>query len=166
VSFVLRKVNKAKWYKNINTSWLPQGELQADVFSSDLRTQNNSLSVWYVDDDRSNFERIVAALVVKQNRLTEFDYALIEFNVTGDLNIRTADVSGDTVDSEVNRWHLDFIELTASKLFNFALAIQAKAEIERVQIPQVEELVKRSFELGYLDNSKIELEMLARIQRL
>ena len=163
--YVLRKINKAKWYKNINTSWLQEGELQADVFSSDLGTQANSLSVWYVDDDKSNLERIIAAYVAKQTHIAEFDYALIKLDFVEELSIKTQKSLGDSADSIVNEtWHRDFIELTTLKLLNFAVTVQTNAEIKRISKKEVKTWLKNSFLANNLDS--VGPEMLAEIKQL
>ena len=64
----LRIIRKAKWYKNEQVPWLPEGELQADTLT-DLSTKSNELSVWHIEDDRSNLEQVVTALAAGRDHL-------------------------------------------------------------------------------------------------
>lgn len=73
---ILRMISKGKWLPEPNLPWLKEDELQADVFH-ELKTGENTLSVWSIADDRSNLERVVAALAANRNRVSNFDYALI-----------------------------------------------------------------------------------------
>jgi hypothetical protein len=77
VPFVLRKIRKAKWYKHQKVAWLKAGELQADAIG-DLYTENNALSMWLVTDDKSNLQRVAAALAANCEYLGNLDYALLK----------------------------------------------------------------------------------------
>lgn len=58
---ILRKIRKNRWYKTEEISWLPDNELQADALD-DLRTKYNELSVYRIDENESNLDRVIAAL--------------------------------------------------------------------------------------------------------
>jgi hypothetical protein len=118
--FVLRKVRKAKWYKHENVPWLKAGELQADALG-DLYTENNTLSVWLVTNDKSNLQRIAAALAGNCEYLSNLDYALLNVELIADLNIKIVQKAGDSADDTANNsWHYDLTELSAMDLLALA----------------------------------------------
>ena len=85
--FILRTIRKSKWYKHERVPWLVEGELQADALG-DLRTSDNELSVWLVEDDESNLEQVVTALAVTRQRISNVDYALFDLQFLSELNIK------------------------------------------------------------------------------
>ena len=70
MSFFLRKIRKAKWYKDEKDTWLADGELQADSLV-DLKTDDNALSVWYIEHDKSNLKRVIAALGANTKKISQ-----------------------------------------------------------------------------------------------
>lgn len=78
MAFILRKLDrKASFYL---PDWLDEDDAQADALSS-LRTKDNRLSVWRIDDDRGNLRRVVAALAAGRDFLDKLDYAVIDRQV-------------------------------------------------------------------------------------
>ena len=143
VPFILRKIRKSKWYKHEDVPWLAEDELQADALG-DLQTSNNELSVWRVEDDKSNLERIVTALAANVDHVSNFDYALLDMELLSKLSIQTKDSKGDTPDERANvAWHLDLMELSARKLMELAKAIMAKGEKGRVPKKKLAQLIEQ-----------------------
>lgn len=59
---ILRKIEKGRWNSDPQAvPWLPPGEVQAQALL-DLAPKDNGLSVWLIEEDRSNLDRVVAAL--------------------------------------------------------------------------------------------------------
>lgn len=147
--FWLRKIRKGRWYKNANVPWLQDEALQADALT-DLKTDSNSLSMWYIESDRSNLGRVLSALAAKCDQISNFDYALISEDLVKELDIRIVNIAGETPDSQANAlWHRDFAELTSEKLFKLSKAIQ-RGEINRLNANKVEQSLRNSMEQGFL----------------
>ncbi|MGE5443847.1 MAG: hypothetical protein ACM3SR_04500 [Ignavibacteriales bacterium] len=167
--FFLRKIRKSKWYRHNDVPWLAEGELQADALR-DLLTSSNQLSVWHIEDDRSNLERTIAALAANVTDNSNFDYALFDQQIVYEIGIKVESkkTKGASPDEEVNSWHCDLIELSASKLRELAKAIQTKAEIERIQVQDVIQLVAESISSGRIDRTKVKLksEAIEKIDRV
>ena len=148
---ILRKIRKAKWYRNENVPWLPEGELQADALS-DLYTDSNELSVWHVEGDRSNLERIAVAIMLQADHLANFDYALFDAQILMELDIKVVASPGNTVDEEANsHWHRDLKELSAAKLMGLAQVIHSeRAEKKRIPEKSIIYHVADSVSAGYI----------------
>lgn len=54
--FLLRTVKGRKWYHDPDLLWLREGDMPADTLT-DLRTEANKPSLWYVEDDKSNLSQ-------------------------------------------------------------------------------------------------------------
>ena len=138
---LLRTIRKAKWYSNENTSWLTEGELQADALN-DLRTQHNKLSVWSIDDSQENLERVAVAYAANRETFSNVDYALFDSQILSELRIKFEKSPGGTPDDEVNsNWHIDLVELTASKLLKLAMAIMENDQIKRIPQKTIEKWI-------------------------
>lgn len=151
---ILRKIRKNRWYKTEEISWLPDNELQADALD-DLRTKSNELSVYRVDENESNLGRVIAALAANTDNPSNIDFAIFGQEIISEIGIKAKNSRGDLPDDQVNHWHTDLYELSASQLLELAKAIKAKARIERKGYKQVLELVADSLVEGSIERTRI-----------
>ena len=64
MSHFLIMIKKRNWDR-IPLPWLAENDLPADPIG-DLKTSNNSLSLWHIEEDESNLERVVLGLIVNR----------------------------------------------------------------------------------------------------
>jgi hypothetical protein len=153
---ILRKIRKARWHRNDDLDWLLPDEIQADSLL-DLSTKDNQLSIYIVEDDRSNLERIIAALAGNCNFISNVDYALLPAEVLSEMGIEVAGVQGETSDEQVNEVHRDLIHLSASKILELAQSISTRGERTRLTAKKVSEMIGRSIANGYIDKARLKL---------
>lgn len=160
---MLRKIRQARWYK-VEGAWLAADEIPADPLS-DLTTKDNQLSIWYIEDDRSNLERVIAALAASGTDIANVDYALLDHQWLGDLYITMASTRGGTPDEEVNTaWHRDLVELSAGKLVTLATAIFTHAEKQRMPKIRVHQLIVQAVTLGWIDIQRLQPKVRTEIE--
>lgn len=153
MAFILRKLDRKAAFYRVN--WIVDGDVQGDALY-DLRTFSNTLSVWLVEEDRANLNRIIAALAAGRQTVDKFDYALVERQKLAQLGIRFVKIDGISCDEKSNTiWHQDLRDLSGKKLVNLAYVIQEYAELERVQKNKVAALIAASLEQGFIDPSRI-----------
>lgn len=163
---VLRNIRKAKWYRNDNVPWLADGDLQADALN-DLATESNGMSVWIIEDDKSNLSRIVAALAVHKGNLAAFDYAIMNYDLLLAEGFVFQNALGKTHDEEANTWHRDLIQLTTKRLFRLVEIIRPPSiSIQRIPEKQVAKYIAESLTNHYLDRSDISPSILAKVNNL
>ncbi|MHC5935486.1 hypothetical protein [Nostoc sp.] len=150
-------MRKNKWYKTETTVWLLPGEFQSDLLG-DLATSGNKLSVYSVEHDCSNLERVIAALAANCDNIANFDYVLFEETILKDIGIKSEQTKGETPDETVNNCHLDLIELSAFRLVDLAKQILARGKVERFSLPEVTNFLADSIQKGYLNKAKIRLK--------
>jgi hypothetical protein len=158
LSLVLRKIRKSKWYRHDGVNWLPDNSLQADTLV-DLKTQNNALSIYLVQDDESDLERLIAALAATGDNLANFDYALFDEAILREANLKIRSQPGGTPDQIVNAiQHRDLIELTTDGVLLLARAIR-DGRRERKMDAEVSALITKSIKDGHfaLETLKPEL---------
>ncbi|MEH2154888.1 hypothetical protein [Nostoc sp.] len=156
MSFLLRKVRKNKWYKTETIAWLLPGEFQSDPLG-DLATTGNKLSVYRVEDDCSNLERVVAALAANCDKIANFDYVLFQETILKDIKIKSEQTKGETPDETVNNCHLDLIELSAFRLVDLAKQVLDRGEVKRFLVREVTNFLADSIQKGYINKAKMSL---------
>jgi hypothetical protein len=77
VTLIFRKIKKNRWYWDTDSVEKTADDFPADVFC-DLQTRNNTLSVYLVDQDESNLDRVIAAFAANGDRPDVLDFALVQ----------------------------------------------------------------------------------------
>lgn len=140
---LLREIHRSHWYTQ-GLDWLEPGHAPADSLR-DLQTEDNVLSCWWVEDDRRNFERVVAAISSKGERPENFDYALVPLDAVQDARIRFERTDSNTFDDEANHnWHVHLLELTAAKVSELARLIMPPENRDRIPHKRVAEWMKQA----------------------
>jgi len=154
--FILRTIRKARWYKIEDVSWLEKGDVPADPLA-DLNTKANELSVWLIEDDRSNLNQVVTALAATRTHISNLDYALLDLQLLPELNIKVRHTTGGTPDEKANvSWHRDLVELSAFKVVELAKSILAKAERKRVPETEIRRLIIQAIASGRIEPTKLQ----------
>ncbi|MEW5988493.1 MAG: hypothetical protein AB1791_17835 [Chloroflexota bacterium] len=113
---VLRVVKGAPLWMNRNPlPWIGQGDIAAD-YLRDFHTKDNKLSLWKVEEDRSNLDRTIAAYVSMWSRPDNFSCLLFPTEVLDHLTLIREPQPGNTQDEVANFWHFNLVELTGSKI--------------------------------------------------
>jgi hypothetical protein len=173
VPYLLRKIQRAKWYPEEPLSWLPEGEIQVDALK-DFSTTSNCFSLWLIDEDQTYIHRIVAAMALQGSSLANFDYVLIDEASFAEIGINISVSRGNTADDFANHtWHRDAVEVTVRKLVRLAelvLELSGTELCQRVPQKKVVEWVAQAIESQNIElhklNSEIRENALAKIRRL
>ena len=151
--------NKNRWCED-KPSWLKNHEIHADPLA-DFVTTKNSLSVWRIEDNKSNLQRVIAALAAIRDSIDKFDYVLFDEKLLKECDIKVELTEGNSPDQEANAWHYDLLELSAQKLVKLAEAVwEDKPEADRVMPKKVRNWVVEAKESRWLDPNKIRLRNL------
>jgi len=154
VPLLLRKIRKNRWYTNNAPGWLREDEIQADTLG-DLVTTSNTLSVWVVEDDKSNLDHIIVALASSCDNVSNIDYALFNIDLISESDIKVETKEGLTPYAKANPSHRDLVELTTNKLFKLAKLIFVHSTRERVKEKEVLNLIKNAVNNGQIDPTKL-----------
>jgi hypothetical protein len=163
VPFFLRAANRRRWdwESSDDFSWLPAGEIPASPFGDLSPSADSALSVWLVDDDQSNFNRVVAALAAGRKHLDKFDYLLMEERTLVDLGVQVESRAEPCPDEDASaRWHRNVIRLTASQLRALVLHIHATGHVRRLLKPAVESILREAVASNRLNLSRVEPSLL------
>ena len=165
--FVLRKVSKSRWYREQKIPWLADDDVPADALK-DLATSDNALSVWQVDDDKSNLDRVITALAATCHSSTNIDYAMVDRQRLESVNLSIKHLPGDTPDEEANKhWHHDVVELSGLKLVDLARAFRdGAAIIERKMEKDVLRLLANAVAHGQVDPTRLKEALRVKVEKL
>jgi hypothetical protein len=164
-SFLI-KVTWGRW--QTDEPWIPAGELQAAALF-DLRFSNNKLSVWKIEDDKTNLDRVIAALAVNTGRknIERVDYVLLDPKSIEDLAIRVGKSQGKTPDTVANdEWHFDLVELTAAKIVAIAKLIKEDGKFDRKNEPAIKSLISKGLRGKQIDINLVDEYLRPKIQGL
>ena len=144
---------------------MEQGDIPADVLG-DLRSNDNELSVWMVEIDRSNLDSVLVAVASSRVRLDKLDYALFDEQVLPKLAIKCVKSEGSTPHVLANgAMHRDLTELTAQKVVSLA---QAMMPLESLRVPEkrIKLMLMAAIQNSVLDRARIDPQLLAQLEPL
>ena len=146
----------ARWSRDLQTGGLTESGLQKAL--KDLEPQDNRLSVFLVNEDKSNLLRIVAAFAATRDRTAAFDYILMKLDELEKLGIHWKRTPAKTADDDVNASHLDLNDLSQSNLVDLAHAFISHADPVRVPEKDVKELIRQGLKCGHIKRCKVNLK--------
>jgi hypothetical protein len=118
MALLLRKVRQSRWFREPAAAFLEVGDVPADPFV-DLQTKENLLSVWEVEQDRSNLVRVVRAIAVGGQRIDHTGYILFDSDHLASAEIQFQTSHGQSEDMGINACHRDLV-LSGKKLLALA----------------------------------------------
>jgi hypothetical protein len=154
MTLILRFLKDTKIYDKFiskgSPDWLTMNDVEADFFR-DIGTNNNSLSLWEIDDQKTTLNRIVAAYASKKNTVQAVSYILIDKSELDKSGLKQKKTKGDTPDNAINKDHISLIELTALKLMDLAKLIKNNASTAKeINNPDVAVLINESISNGFI----------------
>ncbi len=158
MAFYLRKVSYQRWILP-DAPWLAKGDIPADPFY-DLRTDGNALSIYRVDSDKGNVERIVVAMAATSKYTHKpVDYLLFDDSLPLALGIQVVKSNGKTRDDTVNsNWHYDLVELTANTLQRLLQSLWNSCELDRKYKKELLPLIKKAVQTGQIPKERLPSE--------
>jgi hypothetical protein len=156
VPLFLRKVTHAKWLLGKPPAWLEPHDIPADLLG-DFRTTRNTISLYEIKDDRSNLERVAAALAANSQSLSHFDYLLFDPPLLERVGLSSDVTKGGTPDAKVNEWHSDIVKVSGLKLIELIKLLLVQGELGRIQEKQVVKLIAKSMASDFIDLEKVKL---------
>lgn len=140
-------------------AWVPAGDIPAAPFA-DLAAPDSVLSVWTIEDNESNLNRVVAALAAGRQHPDKFDFALLDQQSLQDNGIRMQQIADPCPDTEAaSLWHWNLIELTGRQLHTVATLVQTTGRVQRLSEPEVVVILKTAYNAQWIDPDVCDKEM-------
>jgi hypothetical protein len=152
--------NKRMWDR---PEWLPAGEVPAEAVQ-DFRADGNELSVWYVEPDHSNLDRVLTAIAANREHFEKIDYAVFDDAIVDRCEITIRPTPGQLPDEHASRtWHRDLVELSGRKLVSLAESIAA-GSAERKPMNQIRDLLSVAARVGHIKKELMKDGLAAKLQ--
>ncbi len=113
--YILRLINKNRWYRDNEIPWLQEGDVPGDTLS-DWSTRQNELSVWLVDDEFDNLKRLESALAANRQKIDHLDYIIFSQEILDQAGLKYSFSEGDLADKTANSWHIAIQQLSINQL--------------------------------------------------
>ena len=159
---LLRAIRKRRWSTEEEISGLSQGEIQADALG-DLVTKNNTLSFWYIKDDRSNLETVIIALAANRDTISNLDYVLFNIDLVSEIGIKIEANEGGTPYDKANHWHRDLVGLSATQIVKLAEIISLHSDKKRISEKQILNLIKDAVKNGDIDMARLKPDIARKL---
>ena len=160
---LVRRISRAKWEQSKIED---KDDVFADAITSCLRTFNNDLSVWKVENE-SKLEDAILALITgsKQTKLSTLHFVIIEENIVLEKGLILNDTNGDTVIPGLIKNHRDISELTYKKLGILKSIILNSIGNNKSAFytrKQLKDLIKKALNDGRLCKEKLNEELVRK----
>ncbi len=162
---LLRKIDrKINWAKDGDfTKYLSADAAPADALQ-DLSTTENRLSIWRIEEDRTNLDRVLAAIVSGRDNLQKCDFIIFDSRHIEENGLEIEANPGGTLDSDANsKWHLNLTHLSATGLGRLANAMFAYGERHRRFERELIPLLRQSISSGYIQEAALKPNVAAKV---
>ena len=154
---LLRKVDKRRWDWSPGTiDWVPSGDIPAAPVADFKTSLDSKISVWHVESDKSNLERIIAGMAATCPSPDKFDYVLFPEEVLKEAEVAAETSLGALPDKDANaKWHRDLVKISAAKLSTLVALIHRRGDVARYLEDDVIELIRKFSEAGLIEKKRI-----------
>ena len=142
--YFLRGIKKLYWMDH--TKHLTTGFVPADILCTSFRTKEDTLSIWKIEDNKSNLCRVILALSLNKNIpiIEEFEYVLINSDLLSADSYKIQQEDGTTKDSDANKtWHYNIKNLSAESLANIATVFYLNSQPLTMMVDEVEDCLRQ-----------------------
>lgn len=162
MSYLVRKINKAKWYQiDIEND----DNVSADAITNCLKTSKNTLSVWKIETEE-DLDQAVLALVTNQDHLDTIDIVILEESSLLKYNLNIVASPGDTPVENLINAHRNISDLTFSKLGevkNHIVERIRKKKLKRYTVGSLKRLLNTAIENGILKKDDLKEDVQKKI---
>ncbi len=147
---LIRKINKSKWFQiDIKND----DDVSADAITNCLKTTNNTLSVWSIENE-GDIEQAILAIASNLDHIETIDVVILNDQKLQEFGIKIITSKGNTPIESLKEIHRDLSELTFSKLGNVKDHIVERIRNDRIKRftkGNLKKILKRAIEKGFLE---------------
>lgn len=156
---------QARWEECKGLSQWPPDDVPADILV-EFETKGNKLSVYQVEDDRSNLDITIAALAANRQNLQPFYFVLFDSIIPSNLSIDIEKTEGKSKDSHVNQnFHFELKKLSGKKISEFARQLLMTGQVDDRDIGEVARLINQSVDAGRIDWESLHKDLRKGIEK-
>jgi hypothetical protein len=141
-------IRQSRWDLSQKCDWLGEADF--------ANTDENSLSVWLLDDDKKDLDDVTAALVASREKTDKLDYVLFMAEHLHAVGIEVCEESGTTPDEQVNALHRNLTHLSAAQV----LALTTRVWHENLGLNRIDQRTALQLVRASVSCGRIRLEQL------
>lgn len=142
MTWIVRKISRVKWDPFPDQD---PDNISADAITGDLRTRENGLSFWECESIDQSLGDVALVFASAFERLDLVDLAWVEKNCVTDLGIEFQKTLGATIVSDMQKFHVDAVNLNLKGISNlgrlFASQIRHEDNYKRFCRTEIKRLV-------------------------
>ncbi len=143
-------------------TWLNDDDIPADLLP-ELSTENNTMSVYEIEDDKSNLQDVIASLAANRDDVHRLDYVLIKKNLLTGKGLQFQKTDGDTPHKEVNeKYHWNVIELSGNKISVLGNKI-LNSEIESFDRKKIKTIIAEYIKNGTFSENDLKQSLIENL---
>ena len=108
MSFIVRKIERAKWMQN---DILTGADISADAITNCMKTKNNCLSAWEVSRE-DQIDDVVLALASQSEHIATLDVAVLDQTTLIESGLQLQQTDGVTPIRDLSQRHRDIVQLS------------------------------------------------------
>ena len=152
----MRTVRQSRWDSAADYDWLGEGDIPADPLADFAGTSDNCLSVWFLDDQMTDLDHLVAALAATRERTDKLDYVVFPESHLQNAGIEVCTTCGRTPDDQINSHHRDLIHLSGTKVLALTHRVCAtNLGLKRVDARRILQLIADAVRHGRIPLERI-----------
>jgi len=154
MSLLVKKIEKGKWLQN---DIIKGEDISADAITNCMKTKNNTLSMWRIDDE-GKIDEAVLAIVSAHQHLESFDVVWMKISQLEEYGIGMQDTPGTTPISDLVERHVDIVNLTyrsLGKVANCIVKSFSDSSVKRYTYASLKKLLKSAIKSGRLEVERI-----------
>lgn len=158
MKYYFRKIDKSNLWDKPNKQilpWLEDGDIPADPLTRDFKTDNNSISIYLIDNFDEHIDRVVSALASTRDQISKMDYITGSIEIIKNIGVVLDVIDGKTGDEFVNSLHRDMANLTTEKAALFVNAMIEKGHAGRAYKKDISSMILNEVEKGNINREKI-----------
>ncbi len=138
-------------YRQTEYQWLPKDDFPLELIVNDCRTPKRpELSIFKLDDNRANLDRILAAYSVIRRENEGIGYIIFDDNIPGNCQITISSDKGTTADPMVNDLHRNLKALTNLRTAKLVNSVVMTGTVGSLSDEDLKDLVIDVHNRGYL----------------
>jgi hypothetical protein len=162
MSILVRKIQRAKWGGDVPV----ESDVPADAITICLKTTDNTLSIWEIDNENELDDAIVALATGRSlDSFSKIDYVLIDESILRDNGLSVVEYDGDTALEAFVKKHKNISDLTYRKLGIVRNIIVDCINNDKHAFKtrsQIKKIVKSAIETGKLQKDKLNPKLIEK----
>lgn len=166
MTYLLRTINKNRWYRDKSFEWLENGDVPSEPLC-DLPPKSNQLSVWEIDNEQNNLERLLTAIAANRDKLDKIDYLLFSPDIVSQIDIDTSKTDGILPDNDVNKWHVSLQNLSVNQVADLVTCIwlSPTTQSHRLMPKKVADLIIDAINNGHISLDDLKPKLRETIEK-